>query len=212
MEGQATTSLNSAAVFDITELLENVLLNLPTKDLLRVQRVSQCFKRVISTSLQLQRRLFITPVRLPVPATGADYPITRHMNPLLFETGEYHGTNGFSVEIRFPLLQRHQERPSSLRDRMLVCQPPCTEVSMFSDVREADPLRDEYYMGTWREWGCSQNPNGIRWGNIMEAIDSNLRGASVTSVIERVVVRVERLVNAESTGLPRTEEAPASVS
>lgn len=49
----------STAVFDTVELLENILLNLPMKDLLLDARVCRKWKEVINGSISLQRALFM---------------------------------------------------------------------------------------------------------------------------------------------------------
>ena len=48
-------------MFNTAELLETVLLNLPTKDLLLSQRVCRSWQALILTSLHLQRALFLLP-------------------------------------------------------------------------------------------------------------------------------------------------------
>jgi hypothetical protein len=49
-------------VFDTTELLEIILYELPTKDLLFAQRISKQTKAVIDNSTKLQQALFFKPV------------------------------------------------------------------------------------------------------------------------------------------------------
>jgi hypothetical protein len=48
-------------VISTTELLENILMFLPMKDLLLAQRVSRNWKAVITKSISLQQRLFFVP-------------------------------------------------------------------------------------------------------------------------------------------------------
>ena len=50
-------------VLSIPELLENILLRLPNRDLLLSQRMSHSFKNVVAGSMHLQRKLFFIPVR-----------------------------------------------------------------------------------------------------------------------------------------------------
>lgn len=45
---------------DVAELLEKIILALPKRSVLRVQRVSKLFKQTIETSSRLQRKLFLT--------------------------------------------------------------------------------------------------------------------------------------------------------
>ena len=47
-------------IFAIPELLENILLHLPERDLLLAQRVNRSFRDVITASVHLQRKLFLT--------------------------------------------------------------------------------------------------------------------------------------------------------
>lgn len=56
--GRVMTAENS--VFAIPELLENILLHLPERDLLLAQRVNRCFRNVTTASVHLQRKLFLT--------------------------------------------------------------------------------------------------------------------------------------------------------
>lgn len=48
----------SQRVFGITELLEQILLHLPPRDVLLLQRVNGAFRNVTTTSDRLQRKLF----------------------------------------------------------------------------------------------------------------------------------------------------------
>lgn len=52
-----TTARN--AVFDTIELLEEILVRLPFKNLFLVQRVSRRFQEVITTSFQIQQKMFL---------------------------------------------------------------------------------------------------------------------------------------------------------
>lgn len=61
------TGTSCHRVINTTELLEEILINLPVQDLLLSQRVSKHFKAVIDGSIILQRALFF----LPEPIHGA---------------------------------------------------------------------------------------------------------------------------------------------
>lgn len=50
-------------VFNTVELLESILLHLPTKDVLLAQRVSKSWKGTVTGSLRLQKALFLVPCR-----------------------------------------------------------------------------------------------------------------------------------------------------
>lgn len=64
--------MGMAGVLDIPELLEAILLHLPTRDLLLSQGVSRHWKEIVDESIALQRALFFEPDKgLPlVLATG----------------------------------------------------------------------------------------------------------------------------------------------
>ena len=74
--------------FDLPELLEQILINLPQRELLLAQRVSQAFHQTISASPKLQRALFFSPdpflpsspITYLNPATGATSAHTRPQN------------------------------------------------------------------------------------------------------------------------------------
>lgn len=61
-------------VFDTTELLEEILQYLPTRDLLLNQRVCTTWKNCIDNSIKLQRALFFRPVGEPVVPQEYDGP------------------------------------------------------------------------------------------------------------------------------------------
>ena len=67
----------SDQIFAVPELLENILLSLPERDLLLVQRVNQVFRNVIKTSPGIQRKLFYTADLL----TYGDLPCDLKWNP-----------------------------------------------------------------------------------------------------------------------------------
>lgn len=73
-----TTSARSRA-FGVTEVLENILLKLPIRDLLFAQGVSKQFQQVILDSITLQRALFFK----PTPGTLDGKAVTPTINPLL---------------------------------------------------------------------------------------------------------------------------------
>lgn len=55
-----TSAMNQ--VLTTYELLESILLELPLRDVLLAQRVSETFKDIINNSLPLQRQLFLAPI------------------------------------------------------------------------------------------------------------------------------------------------------
>ncbi|KAK5697772.1 hypothetical protein LTR17_023831 [Elasticomyces elasticus] len=58
----ASTDSTRQAVFATAELLENIMLHLPARDIFCLQRVGRQFRDIVKTSIQLQRKLFIRPV------------------------------------------------------------------------------------------------------------------------------------------------------
>jgi hypothetical protein len=76
-------------VFDITELLEAILLELPIKDLLFAQKICRRFKAVIEDSTSLQKALFFQPGQIDDAAIDAKHHHFRSsteafaVNPLL---------------------------------------------------------------------------------------------------------------------------------
>lgn len=69
-------SVTAAKVFDVTELLEATLLELPSKDLLFAQKVCRRWKDVIDASTPIQKALFFKPgVATDAPADAVQ--ITR---------------------------------------------------------------------------------------------------------------------------------------
>ena len=59
-----STSGSTEVVYNTAELLESILHNLPTKDLLLAQRVCRQWKQAIERSPKLQRALFFLPVEI----------------------------------------------------------------------------------------------------------------------------------------------------
>ncbi|KAK3070180.1 hypothetical protein LTR53_010902 [Teratosphaeriaceae sp. CCFEE 6253] len=49
------------AVFQTAEMLENILLHLPARSIFGAQRVCRQFRDIVATSIQLRKRLFLTP-------------------------------------------------------------------------------------------------------------------------------------------------------
>jgi hypothetical protein len=61
----------AAQVFDTVELLETILYELPTKDLLFAQGVNKQWKAVIENSSKLRHALFVDPIsNHPIPFFG----------------------------------------------------------------------------------------------------------------------------------------------
>lgn len=71
-----------AKLYAVTELLEDILLHLPLKDLLLSQRVNKHFKATIDGSLKLQRALFFSPAP-QIPSGSVISDNTIRFNTLL---------------------------------------------------------------------------------------------------------------------------------
>ena len=77
VEGDKMAACLPPTLFSIPELVHSILLHLPVRDLLRVQRVCRLWKETTDHSLALQRKLFF------VPVSNADQE--PECNPLLRE-------------------------------------------------------------------------------------------------------------------------------
>lgn len=113
----------AAKVFDVVEMLEHVLLDLPMLDLLLAQRVNKQFKSTIEGSMKIQQALFFTPVSDSGDPSWAEVTL----NPLLCFT--------YPIEKRCAAYGEPQAlfvltvRPQALHRqssawRMLRIQPP----------------------------------------------------------------------------------------
>lgn len=138
------------AVSNVPELLENILLELPIKSLLVVQRVSKTFHATITGSPRLQQALFFKP--LPVkplkPETGVhvaqwlDSPDDQ-MYHNFFANPFYDKFRKIDVKTTDDCSQPNApafNRPQASWRRMLVCQPPITSVP--PDVSTQPARRD----------------------------------------------------------------------
>lgn len=81
-----TLTMAAVRALAIPELLEAILVELPTLDHLRIQKVNTSFRAVIQRSSTTQQKLFFKP---PTPR-GND---TITINPLLVRCIRYHSTN-----------------------------------------------------------------------------------------------------------------------
>lgn len=73
------------AVFDTSELLERIIVHLPLKDIFVIQRVSHQFQNVITTSPDIQTKLFLRLKKQPAETLQMDHRFEHGvpMNPLL---------------------------------------------------------------------------------------------------------------------------------
>ena len=84
--GSATPTSTSHQVFDIMELLENILLYLPIRTMLLAKRVSRQFRDTIDGSLQIRRALFFEPLSRP---TSAQLAIMADRSPGVDDLTDY---------------------------------------------------------------------------------------------------------------------------
>lgn len=154
----------------IVELLEQILLHLPQRDLLLAQRVCKRWHAVINRSNHIQQALYFLP--RPPATSSSSQPV---INPLLtnafagyfqFLTGEesigaYTSTWGClllcSTEKRWQ--QRIVREEASWR-RMLMTQPPVFDVDVL-DQRIAPDYED-----CFAEEGA-HNEEGVRMGELL---------------------------------------------
>lgn len=125
---------NMDAVPDIPELLENILLNLPIRDLLLAQRVNKTFQATILGSSKLQQALFLKPLAgkflyyQPPPRApllwleSPEDPMhhTVHGNPFFYHVyGDVTSAKDSPASPKSDAIQR----PEASWRRMLVSQP-----------------------------------------------------------------------------------------
>ncbi|KAK3616057.1 hypothetical protein LTR56_026206 [Elasticomyces elasticus] len=116
----------AARAFRLPEVIENILLNLNTRDLLFAQKINKTCKTAIDTSLAIQKALFFAPGTLEDVSTNCRGVVLEDrsavvLNPLLFhdtEVKRYRDLALFKV--------KHMLWPVevSSQTRMFVTQPP----------------------------------------------------------------------------------------
>lgn len=83
MEHDADTQSAAGRVFELPELLEQILCQLPHLKLLVVQRTSRLWRQVITTSPNIQKRLFMRPDNCLLGRYCTDKPGARPLNNLM---------------------------------------------------------------------------------------------------------------------------------
>ena len=81
------------AVFNTTELLENILLHLPARSIYSAYRVSHQWKSLVSTSINIKKKLFLLPSTSKevwkLDHTGPTWSSVAIDTPLVLETGSW---------------------------------------------------------------------------------------------------------------------------
>lgn len=160
------------AVFDTSELLERIIVHLPMKDIFIIQRVSHQFRNVITTSPDIQTKLFLRLKKQPIETWETDdrskhgvrklggseqqdgevlTPVT--LNPLLVECGVpaymSHAVRYIPAKWTGPQCVKMDfdsahlgEHPSFLK--MYITDPPCyTAMAGMSAELLLDPEHPE---------------------------------------------------------------------
>ncbi|KAK5681083.1 hypothetical protein LTS10_006843 [Elasticomyces elasticus] len=139
--GKSTSAAHEA--FAITEMLEQILLDLSTADLLQAQQVNKRMRDVIDDSTALQQKMFLLPnigAQFDVLSVGC---VVRSFRPMKREPGiSIRCAQAFPI-TRIPECQTNRRlhsvqarfvqplpRPGDRVRRMLITQPPLKEVSM----------------------------------------------------------------------------------
>jgi len=146
-------------VLGISELLESLLIALPTRDLLFAQKVSKSWKHAIDTSPAIQTALFFAPGDAADVSTNINHLAfprdpakERAPNPLLF-AGKL--SDNFDFLIRPRLLNNEAlTAPATSCARMLFSQPPCKLIARFSTEPPGDHSLMYKFMHCGPEESC----------------------------------------------------------
>ncbi|KAK5683889.1 hypothetical protein LTS10_003752 [Elasticomyces elasticus] len=131
-----------AKVLDTTELLECILIHLDNRTLLLSQRVNSTFQATITTSIHLQRKLFLRPESSNASSTSSPKTPNKRFNPLFLDefgrslprikavdrSGKKH--TFFVNHKRKFIIEATTSRPAKASDmkgswrKMLLTQPP----------------------------------------------------------------------------------------
>ncbi|KAK5713775.1 hypothetical protein LTR17_017459 [Elasticomyces elasticus] len=135
---------STTKVLDTTELLECILIHLDNRTLLLSQRVNSTFQATITTSIHLQRKLFLRPESTSAGSTSSPKTPNKRFNPLFLDefgrslprikavdrsrSGKKH--TFFVNRKRKLILESTTSRPAKAADmkgswrKMLLTQPP----------------------------------------------------------------------------------------
>lgn len=169
-----------ASVLNTTELLEQILLFLPERDLLvHAQRVNRSFRTLITSSPSLQQKLFFKRIPSRGP-DGDDKHCTWHANPLLLAAfppmftssqGKWNKLRGNQVYQNLDWqkeskAEAYKRREASWR-RMLVSQPPVSRLYVTIAYRVRGSTRKERFK--------FELPDGLYMGMLYDLVRDNVR-------------------------------------
>ena len=135
-------------VFDTYELLEMVLQQLPMRDVLLAQRVSKTWKKVISQSQSLQRKLFFKPASIIAPDYDVEGEYEFGFTPLpLTNVHADHTSTSFQMPGGHTVVMNRLLRPCYSLNQQY--QPPEKTVE-FPKGRACLPERFLYSSASWK--------------------------------------------------------------
>ena len=148
---------STGRVLGTPELLEAILLRLPTQDLLLSQRVNKQFKDTITQSMRLQQALFLAPA--PVSVSGTEAII----NPLLVlsKLRRIRFTrDGQDAQIRY---FRHFGPNPFVREAAIRDQPSSIFLQLTPDrVKNMSEQMEIYRSGSYERMFLNQPPCNVR--------------------------------------------------
>lgn len=176
--GQHITNSAVTRVFNITELLERILVHVPHNDLLlRVPRTCQALRQLTCTSLPLRRRLFLEPDvectfnhRLPFPIFGHTLsdPADIHLIKGVLANHGYR----IDFSLNQETILRMREYPGL--GKMLISQPP----TRYAVVTVGTHAVGYFWTFGRHEKIAAPDGTGITIGDVLTAVDRLWRRAT----------------------------------
>lgn len=136
----------AAKVFAIPELLEAILLELPTRDLLLAQAVNVGFRDTIKSSIEIRRALFYE----QTPASTSDAQAKPRINPLINRMYNF-GKRGVSLHNHL-----QQCRYMDIGDRGEIFREACYH--LHAPLRSFPPKMTAHSPGSWRDMFMTHPP------------------------------------------------------
>ncbi|KAK5708276.1 hypothetical protein LTR97_000816 [Elasticomyces elasticus] len=166
----------AARVFRLPDVLENILLNLNTRDLLFAQKINKASKAAIDTSLAIQKALFFAPGTADDVSTDCRGVVLEDrsavmLNPLLFhdtEVKRYRDLALFKV--------KHMLWPveTSSQTRMFVTQPPAALITRLWIQRVVWGTQEGRDTGTWDHCKMSVS-SGETFEVLVDQVKANMK-------------------------------------